>query len=265
METAYNMSDVEKFVRFENGSINCVLRALSVMVEWIPNYSYQSQVVMINALINYVKDMTYINNGRTLDVNSRDIHLEQNSQPLSVKELFSTMIRNIDFNSNRQQDAGEGLLLILQFIQALGSMERNFINPFRFCKFYWREKKRCLNCPEVEDLPINEENIVQVYAPKTGLFDMNQAVTSKLQEENERNIQCGNCGNFGVNYSTQYIETQKVMIIQVNFIDDYRRKLKSKCIPLQNLDININGQTKKYELNYIIEHIGSNLHSGHYI
>merc|ERR1711873_196259 len=38
METAYNMSDVEKFVRFENRSgenncwINCVLRALSVMV-----------------------------------------------------------------------------------------------------------------------------------------------------------------------------------------------------------------------------------------
>ena len=60
METAYNMSDVEKFVRFENRSgenncwINCVLRALSVLVEWIPNYSYQSQVPMINAFINYV-------------------------------------------------------------------------------------------------------------------------------------------------------------------------------------------------------------------
>ena len=58
-----------------------------------------------------------------------------------MKELFSTMIRNDDFNSNRQQDAGEGLLLILQFIEALGAMERNIINPFRFCKFYWREKK----------------------------------------------------------------------------------------------------------------------------
>merc|ERR1712240_272118 len=94
METAYNMSDVEKFVRFENRSgenncwINCVLRALSVMVEWIPNYSYQSQVPMINALMNYVKDMTYMNNGTTLDVNSRDIHLEQNSQPLSVKKII---------------------------------------------------------------------------------------------------------------------------------------------------------------------------------
>merc|ERR1712208_204171 len=220
---------------------------------------------MINALINYLKDMTIMNNGRTLDVNSRDIHLEQNSDPLSVKELFSTMTRKEEFNSNRQQDAGEGLILILQFIQALGSMERNFINPFRFCNFYWREQKRCLNCPEVEDLPINQENIVQVYAPKTGHFDMNQFVTSKLQEENERNIQCGNCGNFGINYSTQYIETQKVMIIQLNFMDEYGTKLKSKCIPLQNLDININGQTKKYELHYIIEHIGSNLHSGHYI
>merc|ERR1712082_189482 len=61
------------------------------------------------------------------------------------------------------------------------------------------------------------------------------------------------------------IGTQKVMIIQVNLIDDYGRKLNSKCIPLQNLDININGQTKKYELHYIIEHIGSNYNSGHYI
>merc|ERR1712082_535148 len=100
METAYNMSDVEKFVGFENGSgenncwINCVLRALSVMVEWMPNYSYQSEDAMIN-----------INNCRTLDVNSMDIHLEQNSQPLSVKQLFSTMIKDNDFNTNRQQDA----------------------------------------------------------------------------------------------------------------------------------------------------------------
>jgi len=212
-----------------------------------------------------VKDMTYINNGRTLDVNSRDIHLEQNSQPLSVKQLFSTMIRNDDFNSNRQQDAGEGLLLILQFIQALGSTEMNFINPFRFCYFYWRETKRCLKCREVEDLAINEGNIVQVGAPETGHFDMNQDVTSKLQEENERNMHCGICGNIGVNYRTQYIGTQNVMIIQVNFIDDYGTKLNSKCIPLQNLDININGQTKKYELHYIIEHIGSNYKSGHYM
>merc|ERR1712177_192697 len=122
MATANNMSDVEKFVRFDNSTgqnncwINCVLRALSVMVEWFPNYSYQSEDPMLKALMKYVKDMTYINNGRTLDVNSRDIHLEQNSQPLSVKELFSTMIRNNEFNSDRQQDAGEGLLLILQFI-----------------------------------------------------------------------------------------------------------------------------------------------------
>merc|ERR1712240_704527 len=161
-------------------------------------------------------------------------------------------------------DAGEGLLLILQSIQALVSLERNFINPFRFCNFYWRETKTCLNCPEVEELAINEANILQVETPQTGHFDMNQAVRSKLQEENERNIQCGNCENIGVNYSTQYIGTQKVMIIQLNFIDDDGTKFESKCIPLQNLDININGQRKKYELHYIIEHIGPNLHSGHY-
>merc|ERR1712080_1484 len=155
METAYNMSDVEKFVRFENSSgenncwINCVLRALSVMVQWIPNYSNQSQVPMINAFINYVKDMTSINNGTTLDVNSMGIHVEQNSQPLSVKELFSTITRQNEFNSNRQQDAGEGLLLILQYIEELGSTEMNFINPFRFCSFSWRETKTCLNCNEV--------------------------------------------------------------------------------------------------------------------
>merc|ERR1712243_259304 len=267
MQTAYNMSDVEKFVGFENRNgenncwINCVLRALSVMVEWMPNYSYQSQDAMINALINYLNDMTIINNRRTLDADSRDIHLEQNSEPLSVKQLFSTMIKNNDFNTNRQQDAGEGFLLILQ---ALGAMESNFINPFRFCKFSWSQKKRCLNCSEFEHSAIIEDNIVQFYAPKTGHFDMNQFVTSRLQEEDVRNSRCGNCRQFGANYSTQFIETQKVMIIQLNFMDESLTKKKSKCIPLQNLDININGQTKKYELHYIIEHIGPNLHSGHY-
>merc|ERR1711867_270848 len=230
MATANNMSDVEKFVRFDNSSgenncwINCVLRALSVLVEWIPNYSYQSEIPMINALINYVKDMTYINNGTTLDVNSRDIHLEQNSQPLSVKQLFSKMIRNNEFNSNRQQDAGEGLLLILQSIKALGSTERNFIDPFGFCYFSWRENKTCLNCHEVEELSINEGNILMVEAPENGFFDMNQAVKSKLQDENHQDIQCGSCENIGVTYEPQYIRTQKVMIIQVNFIDNEGRK-----------------------------------------
>ena len=58
------------------------------------------------------------------------------------------------------------------------------------------------------------------------------------------------------------------MIIQlsfVDFVDNMGMKSKSECIPLQNLDININGQTKKYELHYIIEHIGSNYNSGHYM
>merc|ERR1711873_252498 len=132
-----------------------------------------------------------------------------------------------------------GLLLILQFIQALGSTEMNFINPFQFCYFSWREKKTWLHCHEVEDLSINEGNILQVYAPETGLFDMNQAVTSKLQDENEQTMQCESCANVGVTYRTQYIRTQKVMIIQLNFIDNYGSKLKSKCIPLQNFDINI--------------------------
>merc|ERR1712240_950272 len=268
MQTAHNMSDVEKFVGFENRNgenncwINCVLRALSVMVEWIPNHSYQSENAMINALIKYLEDMTITNNRRTLDVNSMDIYLEQNSEPLSVKQLFSTMINDNDFNTNSQQDAGEGFLLILQ---ELGAMENNLMNPFRFCKFYRRQKKRCLNCPVVEHSAIFEDNILQFYAPQTGPFDMNQFVTSRLQEEDVRDSRCGNCRQFGANYSTEFIGTQKVLIIQLNFMNTSLTKKESQCIPLQNLDININGETKKYELHYIIQHIGPNLHCGHYI
>merc|ERR1711962_807160 len=138
------------------------------------------------------------------------------------------MITNPDFNTNRQQDAEEGLILILQYIQSLGSRERNFINPFRFCKFDWREKKRCVNCPQVEYLPINQENILQVYAPNTGHFDMNQFVTSKLQEEDVRRTLCENCRHVGAKYTTELIETQKVMIIQINFMDEFLRKKKIK-------------------------------------
>merc|ERR1712041_6928 len=98
----------------------------------------------------------------------------------------------------------------------------------------------------------------------TGHFDMNQFVTSKLQEEDVRKTLCENCRHVGAKYTTELIETQKVMIIQINFMDKFLRKKKSTCIPLQNLDININGQTKKYELHYIIQHIGPNLQSGHY-
>merc|ERR1712115_415305 len=274
MATANNMSDVEKFVHFDNSTgqnncwINCVLRALSVMVEWFPNYSYQSEDPMLKALMKYVKDMTYINNGRTLYVNSRGIYLQQNSELLSVKQLFSKMIRNDDFNSDRQQDAGEGLILILQFIDELRLTEMNFINPFRFCYFSWRPKKKCLRCNRVEEMSSHQGNIVTVYAPNTGFFDMKQAVTSKLEDATEENIQCESCGNFGATFTTEYITTQKVMIIQLSFlefVDNMGLKSKSECIPLQNLDININGQTKNYELQYIIEHIGNTYNSGHYM
>merc|ERR1712082_110299 len=154
----------------------------------------------------------------------------KNSQPLSVKKLFSTMIRNNEFNSNRQQDAGEGLLLILQSIKALGSTERNFIDPFGFCYFSWRENKTCLNCHEVEELSINEGNILMVQAPENGFFDMNQAVRSKLQFEYHQDIQCGSCENIGVTIAPKVIGAQKVMIIQVNFIDSEGRKIQSRCI-----------------------------------
>ena len=233
MPTSYNISDVQKIVRFENRSgenncwINCVLRALAVMVELLPNYRYQSENPMINAFINYVKDITYLNNGTTLDVNNRGIHLEQNSQPLSVKHLFSTLIRNNEFNSSRQQDAGEALFLILQSIQELGSIERNFIDPFGLCYFSWRENKKCLKCNEVEEGSIIEGNILMVQAPENGLFDMNQAVRRKLQDENHQDIQCGSCANIGATIVPQYIGTQKVMIIQVNFIDSVGRKNQS--------------------------------------
>ena len=114
----------------------------------------------------------------------------------------------------------------------------------------------------------HQGNIVTVYAPSTRFFYMKQAVTSKLEDATEEDIECENCGNIGVTFTTEYITTQKVMIIQlsfVDFVDNMGLKSKSECIPLQNLDININGQTKKYELHYIIEHIGSNYNSGHYM
>merc|ERR1711889_45293 len=138
--------------------INCVLRALSVMVEWMPNYSYQSDDAMINALINYLEDMTIINNRRTLDVNSMDIHLEQNSQPLSVKQLFSTMINDNDFNTNRQQDAGEGFFFNITSIRSNG---KQFHQPIPILQILLETKKRCLNCSEVEHSPIIEDNIVR--------------------------------------------------------------------------------------------------------
>merc|ERR1712101_26241 len=96
--------------------------------------------------------------------------------------------------------------------------------PIPILQILLETKKICLNCSEVEHLPIIEDNIVQVYAPKTRHFDMNQFVTSRLQEEDVQNIQCENCRHFGANYSTQFIETQKVMIIQLNFMDEFLTK-----------------------------------------
>merc|ERR1712115_495567 len=106
---------------------------------------------------------------------------------------------------------------------------------------------------------------LMVQAPENRFFDINQAVRSKLQVEYHQDIQCGSCENIGVTIAPKLIGTQKVMIIQVNFIDSEGRKIQSRCSPLQNLDININGETKKYELQCIIEHIGFNYNSGHYM
>ena len=65
---------------------------------------------------------------------------------------------------------------------------------------------------------------------------------SIFQDGSHGDVQCGKCPNIGVNYEPQYIRTQNIMIIQLYFIDDGGTKLESKCSPVQNLDININGQ-----------------------
>merc|ERR1712101_58318 len=143
-----------------------------------------------------------------------------------------------------------------------------FHQPIPILLFFMETKKKCLRCNRVEEMSSHQGNIVTVYAPNSGFFDMKQAVTSKLEDATEENIECENCGNFGATFTTEYITTQKVMIIQLSFlefVDNMGIKSKSECIPLQNLDININGQTKKYELQYIIEHIGSTYNSGHYM
>ena len=125
---------------------------------------------MINAFMKYVKDITYINNDTILDANEGSIKIGKNSQPLSVKHLFSKLINNQNFNTTNQQDAGEGILLILQSINEIGK-KRNFIDPFRFCSFSWREIKTCLKCHKVEELGTTEGNIVMVQAPQTVTFD----------------------------------------------------------------------------------------------
>ena len=96
---SYNVSDIDKIVCFENHIgennclINCILRALAILVELVPNYTYQSENPMINAFMKYVKDIKYINNGTILYANEGSIQIGQNSQPLSVKHLFLIIIK----------------------------------------------------------------------------------------------------------------------------------------------------------------------------
>ena len=74
-------------------------------------------------------------------VNDSNISMPGQSYKVSVKELFTTLIKKKTWNSSDQQDSYEDLFEILNCLNEEGSY-----GPFGFCQFTIHSRRTCTSC-----------------------------------------------------------------------------------------------------------------------
>ena len=92
--------------RYENNCwLNCDLQVLLHMLQYVPNDDYQYGNARIEAFMTYLKDTTNRSNSEILCVTDANISIPGEIRRVSVKDLFTKLIRREEWNSSAQQDS----------------------------------------------------------------------------------------------------------------------------------------------------------------
>merc|ERR1712105_142549 len=177
------------------------LQVLLHMVKSVPNEDYQYTDVKIQAFMNYLKDPTKKKNRIKLCVNDNNISIPGGLDQVSVKKLFTMIIKKETWNSSQQQDSSEALVDIFNCFKEEGNN-----GPFNFCQFTSKLRFTCTSCPEIGYSEESIQNVMTVPITGEEIADMREALMNRLNNFNEVR-QCRNCNNEGITEKVQFIQT----------------------------------------------------------
>ena len=213
------ITENEHIYQFDNsqGQNNCwlnsVLQVLLHLVKSVPNEDYQYRDVKIQAFMNYLKDPTMKKNIRKLCVNNHNINIPGQSDEVSVKKLFTMLIKKETWNSSNQQDSSEALVDILNCFNEGGNN-----GPFNFCQFTNNVRFTCTSCHGIAYSDESIQNVMIVVLTQEGIVDMRQAVMNTLNSFNQ-NRGCPYCPNIGMTEEVEFIHTSHFFHIQIASIN----------------------------------------------
>ncbi len=203
--------------------------------------------------MNYLKDPTMKKNIEELSVNDNNINIPGQLDKVSVKKLFTMIIKKETWNSSQQQDSSEALVDIFNCFKEEGNN-----GPFNFCQFTSNLRLTCTSCHQIGYSGESIQNVMTVPITGEEIADMREALMNRLNNFNEVR-QCRNCNNEGLTEKVQFIQTGQFFHLQIASIGEI------PCIPLQDFKITLSsGIVKKYELECIIQRSGSTANNGHY-
>ena len=252
------LTEDQEIYKFDNinGENNCWLNSvLQVLIHLIhQNEDYQYRDVQIQAFMNYLKHPRMKMNSGKLCVTDENIHIPGESQRVSMKNLFTTLIERKEWNSHEQQDSSEALLLMLNCL-----MERGMDGPSNFCQYRTNVMLTCSRCHVSYISGGTIENILLVTLTQDGIDSMRQALQDTLKRTFNEHRHCENCNQTGIYEDVQILETNQFFHILIT------STFGRRCFPLQEFDLILSsGIKKKYELQCIIQRTGPNPTSGHY-
>ena len=215
---------------------------------------------------NYIRDVVIPMKGGKLCVNDKNVFVEGEPYALSIKRIVSLILTESDsFDTHRQQDAVEPLEPLLVKVPGPSFYMFDFVIT-RTCKNQ--------NCGYTfrDDRSQNETGILHVPIPATCpmQFDLKDALKYVFEGDPSlrHELRCDSCHRRSIQEGQILTSAPEFLILHlVRFTSDLQ-KLTQECIPLQEIDIPVYGDTHvvhRYKLTCIVEHRGEEYAAGHYV
>ena len=258
-------SDVASITRFDNSAgnnncwLNCVVRVLADMIDLLQEelQEYESPNPYVNSFVLYLKENIIKKKGGQLCFDDCEVFVAGQIQFESIKCIASKLIGDPIFNTHLQQDAGEALGRLLETV-----------TQFSFCQYQYIYQYTCRGCSHVSISDVVPAHIIRVAVPHTseqGLFNVSNAITATLENEvavDGRN--CPECGCNNIFEKMDIITLPEFLIVQQLLFESDGNKLPHNCLPSPEIQISALGERQNYQLQSIIEHIGTHI-NGHYV
>ena len=258
---------------FENKSgsndcwLNCVMRLLAHILKDDENSDVHSQthsqteqeLNMKSAFVKYIKETIVPNRHKSLWFQDETIEVVGEHNKCSIKQLFSNITQNIDFNQPHQQDVADAIISIVNTVKCI----KNQI------EYFFEYSSLCTDCNVETATAEHGDTMLKVAVPSgSKRFNMEEAISDMLNSSEKVEKRCVTPGCLSNECNQKLIikpEPPLFFMVQLKFFDNDENKKKNHCYPAHQIELDINGEKIKYNLEMIVEHLGRELNSGHYV